>query len=85
MLVVDDVDLGRTGNLLEKHRSNVLMRDVHLLYLLIEEARAEPIVRRHNGEVPLENCNTVDLHYRGQVVFLLGEELVSLVHCLTVS
>jgi hypothetical protein len=48
-LVVDDVDLGRTGNLLERHRSNVPMKDVHLLYPLIEEARAEPNVRRHNG------------------------------------
>jgi hypothetical protein len=48
---VDDVDQGRKSNHLERHRSNAPKKDVHLLYLLIEEAEEGPNIRRNGGAV----------------------------------
>jgi hypothetical protein len=66
---VGDVDQERKSNHLEKRKSNAPMKDVHLLYLLTEEAEAGPNIRRKKELLLLKNCNTTDSHCHVQVVF----------------
>jgi hypothetical protein len=43
--VLDDADQGRINNLLERHKSSVMMMVVRLLSLWTEGVQAEPYIR----------------------------------------